>query len=52
MGIEPVVISNPIHVEHTIPLIHSRITVIKINGDYLEVVIHVKKEMRGLGKAP
>jgi hypothetical protein len=46
LGIEPVVISNPAHVEHTIPLIHNRITVIKINGDYLDTnFLNIKSEL-------
>jgi hypothetical protein len=46
LGIEPVVISNPAHVEHTVPLIHSRITVIKINGDYLNTnFLNIKSEL-------
>lgn len=35
-GIEPVVISNPGQIENVQPLIHNRITLVKINGDYLE----------------
>jgi hypothetical protein len=46
LGIEPVVISNPGHVENTIPLIHSKITVIKINGDYLDTkFLNIKSEL-------
>lgn len=46
LGIEPVVISNPGHVENTIPLVHSRITVIKINGDYLDTkFLNIKSEL-------
>lgn len=46
LGIEPVVISNPSHIENTIPLIHSKITVLKINGDYLDTkFLNIKSEL-------
>lgn len=46
LGIEPTVISNPEHVENSIPLIHSNITVIKINGDYLGTkFLNIKSEL-------
>lgn len=46
IGIEPVVISNSTHLENTIPLIHNKITVVKINGDYLETsFLNIKKEL-------
>jgi hypothetical protein len=46
IGIEPVVISNPNHIENTIPLIHSKITLIKINGDYLDTsFLNIKSEL-------
>jgi hypothetical protein len=46
IGIEPVVISNPNHIENTIPLIHSKITIIKINGDYLDTsFLNIKSEL-------
>ncbi len=46
IGIEPTVISNPTHIENSIPLIHSRITVIKINGDYLDTgFLNLKSEL-------
>lgn len=36
IGIEASVISNPNHIENVMPLIHSPITIIKVNGDYLD----------------
>jgi hypothetical protein len=36
LSIEATVISNPSHIESVMPLIHSSITIIKINGDYLD----------------
>jgi hypothetical protein len=46
IGIEPTIISNPRHIENSIPLIHSNITVIKINGDYLDTgFLNLKSEL-------
>jgi hypothetical protein len=46
IGIEPTVISNPAHIEHSMPLIHSPITVIKIHGDYLDTkLLNIKSEL-------
>lgn len=46
IGIEPTVISNPKHIENSIPLVHSKITVIKINGDYLDTgFLNIKSEL-------
>jgi hypothetical protein len=46
VGIEPVVISNPSHIENTIPIIHSRVTLVKINGDYLDTrFLNIKSEL-------
>lgn len=46
IGIEPTVISNPKHIDNSIPLIHSKITVIKINGDYLDTgFLNLKSEL-------
>jgi hypothetical protein len=36
IGIEATVISNPAHIENVMPLIHSPITIVKVNGDYLD----------------
>jgi hypothetical protein len=36
LSIEASVISNPSHIENVMPLIHSSITIVKINGDYLD----------------
>jgi len=46
LGIEPTVITNAEHVENSIPLIHSNITIIKINGDYLDTkFLNIKSEL-------
>ena len=46
IGVEPTVISNPNHVENAMPLMHSDITVIKINGDYLDTkFLNIKSEL-------
>ena len=46
VGVEPTVISNPEHLENSIPLVHSKITVIKINGDYLDTTfLNTKSEL-------
>jgi hypothetical protein len=48
IGVEPVVISNPSHVENVVPLIHSNITLIKVNGDYLDTkFLNIKEELNG-----
>ncbi|WP_417591145.1 SIR2 family protein [Owenweeksia hongkongensis] len=45
-GVEPTVISNPSHVDNCLPLIHSNVTVIKINGDYLDTkLLNIKSEL-------
>ncbi|MBC5992431.1 SIR2 family protein [Pontibacter cellulosilyticus] len=46
VGIEPTVISNPGHVENTMPIVHSPITIIKIHGDYLDTsLLNIKSEL-------
>ena len=46
IGIEPVIISNPNHIESVMPLMHSRITIIKLNGDYLDTgFLNLKGEL-------
>lgn len=46
IGIEPVVISNPAHVDNTVPLIHNQVTILKINGDYLDTgFLNIKSEL-------
>lgn len=46
VGVEPTVISNPDHIESTIPLVHSPITIVKINGDYLDTkFLNIKSEL-------
>lgn len=46
LGIEPVIISNPNHVESIMPLMHNRITIIKLNGDYLDTgFLNLKGEL-------
>mgnify|MGYP003582241423 CR=1 FL=1 len=45
-GIEPVVISNPSQIENVQPIIHNRITIVKINGDYLEArFLNIRSEL-------
>lgn len=45
-GIEPTVISNPNHIDNVQPLIHNPITLIKINGDYLDTkFLNIKSEL-------
>lgn len=47
IGIEPVVISNSSHLDNTIPLIHNQVTIVKINGDYLDTsFLNIKKELQ------
>lgn len=36
-GIQPQVISNTDHLAGSLPLVHARCTVVKVNGDYLDV---------------
>lgn len=46
IGIEPIVISHTSHIENTIPLIHNKVTIVKINGDYLATTfLNIKKEL-------
>lgn len=46
IGIEPTIISNPNHVESVMPLMHSRITIIKLHGDYLDTgFLNLKGEL-------
>ncbi|SIR32604.1 SIR2 family protein [Pontibacter lucknowensis] len=45
IGIEPVVISCPGHIVNSLPIVHSRVTVIKVNGDYMDSsFLNVKSE--------
>jgi hypothetical protein len=45
IGIEPVVISCPGHIVNSLPIVHSQVTVIKINGDYIDSsFLNVKSE--------
>lgn len=39
LGIQPVVLSSPDHIEGALPLAHTPCTVIKIHGDYLDTRI-------------
>ncbi len=46
VGIEPTIISNPNHIDSVMPLIHARITIIKLNGDYLDTgFLNLKGEL-------
>jgi hypothetical protein len=46
IGIEPVIISNPNYIESVMPLMHSKITIIKLNGDYLDTgFLNLKGEL-------
>lgn len=46
-GIEPVVISSPGQIENVQPLVHNKITIVKINGDYLEArFLNIKSELK------
>ena len=40
-GVTPVVISTPDAVDGAIPLIHSKVTIIKVNGDYLDARLKI-----------
>lgn len=45
IGIEPVVISCPSHIVNSLPIVHARVTVIKINGDYMDSsFLNIKSE--------
>lgn len=47
-GIEPVVISNPNHIDNVQPIVHNKITLIKMNGDYLDTeFLNLKSELSG-----
>lgn len=51
IGVEPSVISNPVHIENVMPLVHSPFTLIKINGDYLETkFLNIKSELEDYEK--
>lgn len=46
LSIEATIISNPLHWENVMPLIHSPITIIKINGDYLDTkFLNIESEL-------
>ena len=46
IGIEATVISNPNHIDNVMPLIHSPITIVKINGDYLDTMfLNIETEL-------
>lgn len=46
VGVAPSVISNPNQIDNVIPLIHSKVTIFKINGDYLDTkFLNVKEEL-------
>ncbi|TDE14774.1 SIR2 family protein [Dyadobacter psychrotolerans] len=46
LGVAPSVISNPNQIDNVIPLIHSKVTIFKINGDYLDTkFLNVKEEL-------
>ncbi|PKV63399.1 SIR2 family protein [Pontibacter ramchanderi] len=45
IGIEPVVISCPNHIVNSLPIVHAKVTVIKINGDYIDSsFLNIKSE--------
>ncbi|WP_416445723.1 SIR2 family protein [Leeuwenhoekiella sp. A16] len=45
-GIEPLVIRHPSDIEGTMPLVHSKFVIIKINGDYLDSrFLNTKQEL-------
>lgn len=47
-GIEAVVISNASHIENVQPIVHNKITILKINGDYLDTkFLNIKSELTG-----
>jgi len=50
VGIEPTVISNADEAKGAIPLIHSRITIVKLNGDYLDT--RIKNSASELSRYP
>jgi len=43
-GVMPVVISTPDGVDGAIPLIHSKFTIIKVNGDYLDARLKITED--------
>lgn len=43
-GVMPVVISTPDGVDGAIPLIHSKLTIIKVNGDYLDARLKITED--------
>lgn len=43
-GVIPVVISTPDGVDGAIPLIHSKFTIIKVNGDYLDARLKITED--------
>lgn len=46
IGVEPTIISSPAHVENAVPIIHSPVTLIKLNGDYLDTsFLNLKSEL-------
>lgn len=46
VGIEPTVIYDPLQIENSIPLVHSKVTIVKINGDYLDTkFLNIKSEL-------
>ena len=47
-GIEAVVISNASQIENVQPIVHNKITILKINGDYLDTkFLNIKSELTG-----
>jgi len=47
-GIEAVVISNASQIENVQPIVHNKITIVKINGDYLDTkFLNIKSELTG-----
>jgi len=46
-GIEPTIIKHPTDIDGSIPLTHNKITLIKINGDYLDSrFLNTKEELK------
>lgn len=51
LSIEATVISNPGHLGNVMPLIHSQITIVKINGDYLDTkFLNIESELSDYNK--
>ena len=49
-GLEPVVLRTEEDVEQALPLVHNRITIVKVNGDYLNLRFrNTQKELSGFG---